>query len=105
VKNKIIFLFCLVATLSAEEIYIPLLPDGILVTTSTTQTITDPFNGTTQPQATTPEIFNLSGGAETEVNKFAKTITVPLAYSWKNYNAGISVPYFIERSMYYKSGG
>jgi len=104
-KRTIQCLLVLAAILSAQSVDISFIPEGVQTTTqSTAQIITDPFNNTTQTVLTTPETSSLSAGAETEVGKYAKSLTVPLAYSYKNYCASLSVPYFFERSMNYSVG-
>jgi len=112
--KKLIFALSLVVTgiMSAQSVDILFIPEGVQTTTqSTAQIITDPFNSTTSTVSTqkpvvssSTEVSSFSAGAETEVSKYAKSITLPLAYSWKNYSASLSVPYFIERSMKYSVG-
>jgi len=105
--KKILLSLSLILTglLSAETVDIFFIPEGVLTTTqSTTQIVTDPFNSTNQSVTATSETSSLSAGAETEVSKYAKSLTLPLAYSWKNYSASLSVPYFFERTMHYSVG-
>jgi len=115
-KRILLFLFVfMVSCLFSDTILITITPEGVETVTENTELIlSDPFveqivTGTTEPgeekedseEAETGKLTGFEAGIEMTVTGPTKAISLPLGYTFKKFNFGITLPYILKREMRY----
>ncbi len=113
-KRILLFLFVfMVSCLFSDTILITITPEGVETVIENTELIlSDPFveeiiTGTTEPEQETIEeteestLYGFEAGIEMTVTGPTKAISLPLGYTFKKINFGLTIPYILKREMRY----
>jgi len=103
-----------VSILSSQSVFITITPEGVETVTENTELIlSDPFvqkitTSTTKPEeekdseeTETGTLTGLNAGIEMTATGPTKAISLPLGYTFKKLNFGLSIPYILKREMKY----
>ncbi len=115
-KRILLFLFVfIVSCLFSDTILITITPEGVETVTENTELIlSDPFveeiiTGTAEQEeekedseeAETGKLTGFEAGIEMTVTGPTKAISLPLGYTFKKINFGLTIPYILKREMKY----
>ncbi len=115
-KRILLFLLVfMVSCLFSDTVLITITPEGVETVTENTELIlSDPFvveiiTSTTEPEeekedseeAETGKLTGFEAGMEMTVTGPTKAISLPLGYTFKKINFGLTVPYILKREMKY----